>query len=174
MQFFIAIVPPEDYKEKILEFRNRWSINHISDPHVTLKAQSGLTEDLNWLANVREACSSFPRFQLSLSEPAMYGTAVTYLNVESKEIYNLHKRLMEVVSPPPELIKRYMELDRFHPHLTLGQTKWGLKEAAIEEMTLAAREALAPFPRFDVTFVRIYKEVETNRYVPFENIELKH
>lgn len=78
MHFFIGIVPPEDYKEQISvfrnkwakAFRNRWDNNGFRDPvepHITVKAQSGLTEDMNWLEKVRETCSSFPIFQLTLS-----------------------------------------------------------------------------------------------------------
>jgi hypothetical protein len=79
---------------------------------------------------------------------------------------------VDTIAPSPELIKRYLELDRFHPHLTLGQTYWGMKEPEIEEMKLAARNALAPFPAFDVTYIRVYKEIEPNKYVPFEDIQL--
>jgi len=107
VQFFIGIVPPDDYKEQIAAFRNQWTSNRLKDvvePHITVKAQSGLTEDMNWLESVRETCRSYQSFKLTLSEPATFGTAVTFLSVESKEIYDLHKCLMDVVSPPPELI----------------------------------------------------------------------
>jgi 2'-5' RNA ligase len=180
MYFFIGIVPPEDYKEQISVFRNKWAktfrnrwanncFRDLVEPHITVKAQSGLTEDMNWLEKVRETCSSFPIFQLTLSEPATFGTAVTFLSVESKEIYNLHKNMVDAVSPPPELIERYIELDHFIPHLTLGQTKWGMNEAEIIEMKLAAREALPPFPIFDVTFVRLF---DIKKNVPLEDIKL--
>ncbi|CAM3575533.1 2'-5' RNA ligase family protein [Paenibacillus lupini] len=180
MEFFIGIVPPEDYKQQISVFRNKWSntfrnrwdVNgfreHV-EPHITIKAKSGLTKDMNWHKKVRETCSSFPIFQLTLSEPATFGTALTFLSVESNEIYSLHKNLVEAVSPPPELIERHIELDHFIPHLTLGQTKWGMNEAEIIEMKLAAREALSPYPSFDVTFVRVF-DIKTN--APFEDIKL--
>lgn len=45
-----------------------------------------------------------------------------------------------------------------------------MKEAEIDEMNLAARKALAPFPTFVVSYVRVYKEIEPNKYVPFEDI----
>jgi 2'-5' RNA ligase len=175
LQYFIGIVPPDDYKEQISSFRNQWASNrlrYVVEPHITVKAQSGLTEDMRWLENVRRTCSLFQSFQLTLSEPAKFGTAVTFLSVESNEIYDLHRRLMDTVSPSPELIKRYLEMDRYHPHLTLGQTYWGMVETEIEEMKIAARNALAPFPTFDVLYVRVYKEVEPNRYEPFEDIQL--
>jgi hypothetical protein len=44
-QFFVGIVPPNDYKEKIIEFQKKWKSNHmwkVVEPHITVKAQSGL------------------------------------------------------------------------------------------------------------------------------------
>jgi 2'-5' RNA ligase len=175
LQYFIGIVPPDDYKEQIASFRNQWASNRLRDvvePHITVKAQSGLAEDMGWLENVRKTCSSFQSFQLTLSEPATFVTAVTFLSIESTEVYDLHKRLMDTVSPSPELIKLYLESDRYHPHLTLGQTYWGMIETEIEEMKIAARDALVPFPTFDVMYVRVYKEAEPSRYVPCEDIQL--
>lgn len=173
LQFFIGVVPPEKYKQQIAEFRNRWTSNglrHVVEPHITVKAQSGLTSDLAWLNNVRNTCSSFPSFMLSLAEPSSYGTAVTFLNVESNEIFDLHKRIMDSISQPPESAFAY-ELDGFHPHLTLGQTRWGMDALEVEEMKSEAKTMLAPFPTFDVTYVRVYKEVELNKYLPFEDIQ---
>ncbi|MEN2766282.1 hypothetical protein [Ornithinibacillus xuwenensis] len=46
MQYFIGIVPSEEYSMKIIAFRNKWTNNSIHDvvePHITLKAQGGLT-----------------------------------------------------------------------------------------------------------------------------------
>ncbi|MCZ8517002.1 2'-5' RNA ligase family protein [Paenibacillus filicis] len=174
MQYFIGIVPPDEYKEQIAVFRNRWVSNRLKDvvePHITVKAQGGLTEDMRWLDNVRETCSSIKSFLLSMSEPATFGNAITFLGVESEEVYDLHKRLVDTVSPSPELIDRYFELDRFHPHLTLGQTYWGMNETEIEEMKLSAIYALAPFPTFHVNYLRVYKEMEQNKYIPFEDIQ---
>jgi len=173
--FFIGIVPPDDVKRRIEAFRNRWESNRLREvvePHITVKAQSGLTGDLAWLDKVRNVCSSFRSFRVSLGEPATYGTSVAYLSVRSAEICELHRSLMEAVSPPPELLKIYYELDRYHPHLTLGQTHWGMSESEIVEMAAEARRALAPYPSFDVAFVRVYKEIGPDRYAPFEDIRL--
>ncbi|WP_217594685.1 2'-5' RNA ligase family protein [Cohnella sp. GbtcB17] len=180
MPFFIGIVPPEEYKEQILvfrnkwakTFRNRWDINGFRapvEPHITVKLPNGLTEDMIWLERVRETCASFPSFQITLSKPGSFGTAVAFLSVESKEIFRLHKNLVDAISPPPEFIDRNTELDNFIPHLTLGQTKWGMTEAEIIEMKSAASEVLPPFPSFDVTSVRLF-DISNN--VPLEDIKL--
>ncbi|MBD2864032.1 2'-5' RNA ligase family protein [Paenibacillus oceani] len=173
-QFFIGIVLPDEYKQQVIVFRDRWASNglrEVVEPHITVKAQSGLTIDLAWLDKVRRTCSIFPRFKLSLSEPKTFGTAVAFLSVESKEIYDLHRCLMDAVAPSPELVLRY-ELDGFHPHLTLGQTLFGMEDSEIEEMKNQANNVLAPFPTFDVTFVRVYKEIQPNKYLPYEDIQL--
>lgn len=138
MQYFIGIIPPDEYKAQIVSFCNRWGSNRLQEivePHITVKAQGGLTEDMVWLERIGNACLSVPGFQLSLTEPAMFGTSVVFLGVRSKEIYELHKLLVDTASPSPELIKRYFELDHFHPHLTMGQTCWGMKESEIEKCT---------------------------------------
>lgn len=174
MQYFIGIVPPDEYKRQIAAFRDRWASNglrEVVEPHITVKAQSGLTQDLVWLGQVRKACASFTRFRISLSEPSTYGTAVVYLSVESQEIYDLHRRLMAAAAPSPELVFRY-ELDGYHPHLTLGQTRFGMQETEILEMSEQAKAALAPFPAFEATAVRVYREITPNKYVPFEDIKL--
>ncbi|KQY94739.1 2'-5' RNA ligase [Paenibacillus sp. Root52] len=175
MQYFIAIVPPDDYKDQITSFRNRWEhhrLNEVAEPHITVKAQGGLTADLTWLDKVKVLCSSVQRFQLTFIEPSAFGKEVVFLGVRSKEIYEFHRLLVGTVAPPSELIKQYFELDEFHPHLTLGQTHWGMQESEVEEMKLTSKHALAPFPTFMVTHVRVYQEVEPNRYAPFEDIPL--
>lgn len=129
MKYFIGITPPDDYKEKIVAFRNRWSSNRLNDvvePHITVKAQGGLTADLHWLESVRETCSLMPSFQLSLSEPESFGNAVTFLSVETSKVIELHRKLVKVIYPSQELIDRYFEMDKYHPHfedIQLGTEK---------------------------------------------------
>lgn len=172
MQFFIGIAPPDEYKQQI-ECWTSNGLRNVVEPHITVKAQSGLTPDLGWLNNVKHACSSFPNFRLGLAAPSTYGTAVAFLSVESIKIFELHMQLMNAVSPSTEDILPY-ELDGFHPHLTLGQTRWGMEESEVTEMIEKASTDLLPFPTFDVTFVRVYQEIETNKYVPFEDIRLAY
>lgn len=175
MQYFIGIVPPIEYKNQITSFRNRWKhhqLNEVAEPHITVKAQGGLTEDLTWLKKVKIVCSTTQRFRLTLTEPSKFGNEVVFLGVQSKEIYNFHQLLVDTIAPSPELIKRYFEMDAFHPHLTLGQTHWGMEESEIEEMRLTSTHVLAPFPSFTVTRIRVYQEVEPNQYVSFEDIPL--
>lgn len=169
MQYFLGIVPPNEYKEQIIRFQNRWPSNRILDvvePHVTVKAQGGLNQDMVWMDKIKEVCSSFSPFQLSLSDTASFGNSVVYISVQSDMIFELHRRLVEAVMPSQELIERYFELDSYAPHLTLGQTSWGMNETELEEMKFDSSKALSPYPTFTVTHVRVYKEVEPDKYVP--------
>lgn len=175
MNYFIGITPPDDYKEKIEVFRDRWSSNDLNDvvePHITVKAQGGLYGDLQWLEKVIQTCSSIQTFPLTLSVPGSFGSEVAFLSVETGKVIELHRRLVNVISPSQELIDYYFEMDKYHPHLTLGQTYWGLNETEILEMEQLAMNELAPYPTFNVHFVRVYKEVDPNRYVPFVDIPL--
>jgi 2'-5' RNA ligase len=65
-----------------------------------------------------------------------------------------------------------MEMERFVPHLTLGQTHWGMSSREIVEMKACASMELAPFPTFTVDFVRVYQEIEKDVYVPYEDVPL--
>lgn len=175
MQFFAGIVPPKDYKDKVIKFQQKWDSNNmwrLVEPHITVKAQSGLTADLSWLAAIRRECASCSKFTVSLSHPETFADAVAYLSVQSPELRPFHERLVKVVSPPPEAVKQYMEIQQFIPHLTLGQTHWGMSPQEIMEMKADASVELAPFPTFTVDFIRVYQEVEKYIFAPYEDIAL--
>jgi len=175
MQFFVGIVPPDDYKQKIIDFQKKWVSNNmwkIVEPHITVKAQSGLGTDLAWLDNIKHVCASFPRFPVTLGQSETFGVAVAYLSVHSGHLQDFHEGLVSAVSPPQEIMKRYMEMERFVPYLTLGQTHWGMNSEEIVDMKASAMVELAPFPMFSVEFVRVYQEIENDIYVPYEDIEL--
>ncbi len=175
MQYFIGIVPPDEYRERIVAFQKRWEGNGLCDvvePHITVKAQSGLATDMAWLPIIRTICASFPRFRVSISVPASFDGVVTYLSVDSDRIRELHQRLVDAVSPAPELIAEYRELAGYVPHLTLGQTHWGMTEAELSEMKVSALGGLAPFPTFEVEYVRVYRKIDKHAYAPYEDIKL--
>ena len=91
MQYFIGIVPPNDFKERIVEFQKRWQSNHtweVAEPHITVKAQSGLGSNLRWLESIKRICASYPRFTVSIGYPETFGDAVAYLRGCSKRGQN--------------------------------------------------------------------------------------
>lgn len=175
MQFFIGIVPTEEYKTKIIDFQQKWKNNRISDvvePHITLKAQGGLTPDEKWLSKVEEVCRNFPAFQITIDKPTFFGDDVLYLSATSNELINLHKRIVREIAPSNDLIKQYFELEDFIPHMTLGKTNYGLSKEDLRNMGKLAETEFSPFPTYEVTFIRVYREIETNTYVKYLDIPL--
>ncbi|PGA91065.1 2'-5' RNA ligase [Bacillus pseudomycoides] len=175
MQFIIGIVPPETYLYKVQNFQRQWQNNHlvkVVEPHITVKAQGGLTTDKKWLRKIEEVCKQTSPFTVCLERPEFFGNQVLFLSVNSPEIYKLHQRLVQAISPSNDLIQRYMEMERYHPHLTLGQTYWGLTPEELKEMEKDAKERLTPYPEFTVNFLRIYQEIKENKYQLYRDVAL--
>lgn len=66
MQYFIGIVPPDEVKSRIIKFQTRWENNsllQVVEPHITVKAQGGLTSDKNWVSTVEKICKDIPSFK---------------------------------------------------------------------------------------------------------------
>ncbi|WP_127529632.1 2'-5' RNA ligase family protein [Paenibacillus kobensis] len=177
MQFFVGIVPPEDSLKRIAAFQRQWAHNLLPDvvePHITVKSQGGLTPDNNnWLNEVKAVCKNFPSFRVALHNPAWFGEDVLFLNVDSPQIKDLHRKMVKAIGPSDQLIKHYYEMDLYHAHLTLGQTRWGMNREQLEDMYQRTEEALAPYPAFEVDFLRVYQEVEPDRYRTYLDIPLK-
>jgi hypothetical protein len=75
-----------------------------------------------------------------------FGESVLFLSVESNKMTELHRKIVDAISPGKELIKRYMELDDYTPHLTLGQTFWGLTERELKDMADKEKKNYLPIP----------------------------
>jgi len=177
MQFFVGIVPPEDYLQRITAFQRQWERNLLPDvvePHIMVKAQGGLTPDNNnWLNEVKAVCKSSPAFRAELRSPDWFGEEVLFLHVESPQLKDLHRKFVRAVGSSEQLIKQYFEMDKYHAHLTLGQTRWGMTVEELADMHRRAEEALAPYPAFEIDFVRVYQETEPDRYRKYVDIPLK-
>ncbi len=174
MQYVIGIVPPSAYGQRIVTFQRRWPGNQtpgIMEPHITVKAQGGLTPDLSWIQPVIAVCGAFPRFAVTVTEAEFFTDTVVYLGIASSSIRALHRLLVETIAPPPESIARYFEWDHYVPHLTLGETARGMAPWELRDMGRAAAEALGPFPTFEVMAVRIYREID-GRYQPLRDVRL--
>ncbi|WP_167555375.1 2'-5' RNA ligase family protein [Gottfriedia acidiceleris] len=174
MQYYIGIVPPDDLKKKIVNFQQQWENNRLVEgvePHITVKAQGGLTPDMKWLEGVKTECENFLPFEVTISNPKFFGEDILFLSVDSDELTKLHERLVESVSPSKELIKTYFELDEYFPHLTLGQTHFGLTNLELNDMAKKAIKELIPASTFKVEFIRVYKSTEIG-YLKFIDIPL--
>ncbi|WNF24855.1 2'-5' RNA ligase family protein [Mesobacillus jeotgali] len=179
VEYFIGIVPPEEYLSKIVQFQSKWVKQLGVEPHITLKAQGGLTPDKTWIDKVKRVCENFKRFQVSLGKPRYFGDNILYLSVDSNELHHLHQKIVNEISPSDELIKQYFELDAFVPHLTLGKEhngvniSSGLSKNQLKEMERTADLELAPYPKFEVSFIRVYElNNKKRRYENFIDISL--
>lgn len=179
VEYFIGIVPPKAYNERIEQFQRKWISKSGVEPHITLKAQGGLTPDKEWIENVKRICGNVSPFQVFLGKPKYFGDTILYLSVDSDELHILHQKIVKGISPSDELIKRYFELDDFVPHLTLGKEQYGenisplLSKDVLNEMERTAIEELTPYPAFKVDFIRVYElNTEKRRYEMFLDIPL--
>ncbi|MCA1011630.1 2'-5' RNA ligase family protein [Halobacillus halophilus] len=172
-EYFIGIVPPEAYMERVEHFREQWMDYSIVEPHITLKAQGGLSPDLKWIERIRKVCENVRPFSIQIAEPAYFGEQVLYLSVHSEALVHLHEYIVREISPTDEQVKKYFELDDFVPHLTLAKEAFGLSKQNLVEMEKAALIKLSPFPQFKVEFIRIYeRKTHADRYETFEDIYL--
>ncbi|WP_343839220.1 2'-5' RNA ligase family protein [Salinibacillus aidingensis] len=175
MQYFIGIVPAENFKKKVTDFRGKWKnnlINEVVEPHITLKAQGGLTPDEKWISKVKRVCGETRPFHIKIEKPMFFGEEILFFSASSEQLYTLHKDIVHAVEPSKEQIERYFKLENFVPHMTLGKTTLGLPKRDLKDMATLAQTEMQPYPTLNVTFVRVYKEIEPNHYVKLEDIPL--
>jgi 2'-5' RNA ligase len=174
VQYFIGIVPPEAYVKRVEIFQGKWISHSSVEPHITLKAQGGLTSDKKWIDNVQKVCETFNPFHVSIERPQYFGDNILYLSVSSNGLHRLHEELVLEISPSEDLIKQYFELEAFVPHLTLGKEQYGLTKKELKDMERLADKELTPYPVIKVNFVRIYElNMEKKRYEKYADISLR-
>ncbi|BCB03535.1 2'-5' RNA ligase family protein [Bacillus sp. KH172YL63] len=179
--YFIGIVPPPEYLERIEQFQGKWIAKPGVEPHITLKAQGGLTPDEKWMEAVQRVCEGFTPFPASLEEPKYFGDTILYLSVNSNNLHRLHQKIVQAISPTEEEIQQYFEGNDFVPHLTLGKEHYGrnitdgLSHQQLKEMENAAPLDLAPYPEFEVNFIRVYVlNLDKQKYEKYIDIPLGH
>lgn len=179
MKFFIGIVPPSDTSERIFEFQKSFLSNKVPYfhvPHITIKAPSGLTEDMAWLDKVKALVGNYPSFQIKLDGLDGFGDRVLFIKLApSQELVDLHTKLFSLLVPDIEVENKFYEGSEYDPHLTLGETTWGGMDA--EELVIMRKRAelmLHDIPPFQVDFVRVFqKEKDGEPYQKFMDIPLK-
>ncbi|WP_419962385.1 2'-5' RNA ligase family protein [Psychrobacillus sp. BM2] len=181
VEYFIGIVPPKEYLERIEHFQSKW-INKLGvEPHITLKAQGGLTPDKKWIDKILKVCGNFKPFQISLDKAKYFGENILYLSVISNKLHDLHEKIVQEISPSEDLITQYFELGAFTPHLTLGKEQYGgdistgLSKKELKDMEQLADKELIPYPVFEVNFIRVYElNIEKQRYEKYLDISLNN
>lgn len=174
MEFFIGIVPPEEISKKITEFQKKFFYKEVVELHVTIKTQSGLTEDKLWVEKVENYLKEQKVFTVKLGEPQWFRDEVVFLSVQAENIHKIHYDLIEIINPSPELRKKYFEDQKYTPHMTLGEIRYGLSKNDLISMETQAKQELSNLPEFEVSFARIYiKSSNSVRYDKFLDIPLK-
>ncbi len=163
MKFFIGIVPPLATKKRIFEFQKSFPSNKVpyfNEPHITLKAPSGLPEDKTWLAPLMTLVGGHMPFEIKLDGLDGFEDRVLFLNpAPSEGLMNLHNKLIALLNPNAEVKEKFFEGSLYHPHLTLGETTWGgMSPQELVEMKNKAETEFYTIPPFLVTFVRLYQK----------------
>ena len=173
IQHFIGISLPRNYAFQVIEFQRKWVKNalpNVVEPHITVKSQAGLGEDLKWIQEVTEICGTFSTFELSLTGINTFGDSVVFLGVESSKIHQLHRRLVNAISPDLHESEKYFELDRYVPHLSLGTTEFGMNEVEIRDMRESALNTFTEPYTFTVSHLSIY-ESRHGSYKPIDKLK---
>ncbi|NMP23713.1 2'-5' RNA ligase family protein [Sulfobacillus harzensis] len=171
VQYFIGIAPPKADRDRIRDFRGRWrSARHVlTEPHITVKAQGGLSEDLGWVKAVRRVCRTWHSFDVEIRGPHMFGATVVYLSVKSPALPVLHEQILACVPPPADTMQQYFEGEWYVPHLILGQSSWGMTDAELQAMYREA-DTLSFRGPFTATGLQIFRGLTPGRYEPYIQI----
>lgn len=174
--YYIAIIPPFAYSEKIVEFQKmhpeNWLVGKV-EPHITVKAGNGLVDDLGWLRAVRRVCKSSYPFNVKVERPDTFGSSVLFLNVSSPGILELHRKLVGLFKPSQAEILENFELDYYTPHISLAIAQYDLSEKLLETIRREADSQFTSPLGFKATFARITMISDRDKYIKFEDIPFK-
>ncbi len=102
----------------------------------------------------------------------MFESSVVYLSVHAPPLTRLHRRILEVVLPSLETSQEYFEGTLYVPHLTLGQSSWGLTSAELHDMYDEARTVGSMLASFTATRVQIFRGLRPEAYVAYLDVPL--
>ncbi|WP_235692747.1 2'-5' RNA ligase family protein [Deinococcus aquaedulcis] len=136
-------MPPPALAEQVVAFRAAHGIRDAAaTPHVTVKARSGLGEDLAWVSQARAVAAQVSPVALTIGGPRLFrnGTAL-YLQVHSPEAVGLHLALLAALNPA----ERFgYEGPGMTPHLSVALGRRGVDLGALlaaAQVTFADLEA---------------------------------
>lgn len=152
MRRFLGLVPPEDFAARVTAWQRALG-HHITAPHVTVKAPSGLADDLAWLPAAQNVCAAFPAFEVELSGVQTFDHRVIYLAVAGERVVDLHAALLQAVSPAVRAV--HEGRGAFTPHLTLVLAWEPLAVGFDEAWGAACATFTRPFS-FTAEFVRLF------------------
>lgn len=176
-EYFIGIVPPEEMYNDIINIQKKYISKLGVEPHITLKAQSNLTDDEQWIETVTKIIENTNQFEVKIEGTKYFGELVMFLSVISPELKTLHQSIVDELKVPDLLREKYFEGDRYIGHITVGKTTYpsGLSSNTLtwSELKLMEEEINASINtnHFLVDSVWIYKK-EKNEYKRYKQILL--
>lgn len=177
-KYFIGIVPPVDIYNAVSAIQDCFLANKGVEPHITLKAQSGLTLDELWIDDLRHVLNNINSFEVCVRGTAYFGNEVLYIDVYSEKLIALHNKIYDVIQPSLDDKKKYFESDYYVPHITVGKTSY-LSKLSNEKLSLNElhqMEEMVDIKSFETNFnvdhLWIYK-YQDNTYQRYKKITLK-
>lgn len=137
--FLLSVRPPAELAARIERFRRAQGVRDAAAiPHITVKARSGLTPDLEWLGVARAVVAGTPPIAAEIGGARLFRHgAALYLVVRSPDAVRLHMALLAALKPP----QRFgYEGPQMTPHLSLALARRGVD---LGEVGLAARTEFA-------------------------------
>ena len=149
----LALRLPPDIEARIVAFREAHGIRDAAAiPHVTVKARSGLDDDLRWLELLPAVAAATPPVPVELLAPRVFpnGSAL-YLPARSPGTVRLHLALLDALRPA----RRFgYEGPHLTPHLTLAL---GRRDVNMDALLDAAAQAFThplSFAATDLVWMR--------------------
>ncbi|GGK94964.1 2'-5' RNA ligase family protein [Deinococcus radiotolerans] len=132
--YLLALRPPPEIEARIVAFREAHGVRDAAAvPHITVKARSGLKDDLRWLELLPAVAAATPPIPVELLAPRVFpnGSAL-YLPARSPGSVRLHLALLDALRPA----RRFeYEGPQMTPHLTLAL---GRRDASLNALLDAA------------------------------------
>ncbi|MGV2876130.1 nucleotidyltransferase [Macrococcus capreoli] len=177
-EYFIGILPPEPLYNKIINIQKKYISRLGVEPHITLKAQSGLSENEKWISKVENIISNFNTFKVNINDISYFGEVVLFIEVNSSNLTLLHNKLIESLEINSEEQKKYFEGKDFVGHITVAKTTYpsNLSSDVLSSDQLKVIEKelsnVKKTESFIVEDVWIFKKIN-NSYERYKKLKLK-
>jgi len=155
-RYFIGISPPDPLYSQVVNFQMGKACALV-EPHITVKAPSGLIEPPTWLNKIWTTCLATRPFPVVVGEVDHFGDDVVYLKVDSPGLVELHRSFVQAIGPTSEEIANFHEMEGFVPHITLSQSRPEEGIADVRSVIESAKVKFKSPTRFICGSVKIYR-----------------
>ena len=155
-RYFIGISPPDPLYSQVLAFQMGKACALV-EPHVTVKAPSGLIDPPTWLNKIWTISVATHPFPVVVGEVDHFGNEAVYLKVDSPGLVELHRSFVQAICPTSEEIVNFHEMEYFVPHMTLSQSMPGQEIVDVGSVVESAKGKFNSPTRFICGSVKIYR-----------------